>query len=146
MKNVIKNIIHEIATNEAGIYSCLYFGDNDKLTDFNFSFAFNKTENEDQIKEDVLFFIDNIISKTFELNFDVNYTKTKRLGATITVNDITTKNHYIIEDYEINDEDFKISDLENYLDDIIVRDVGSRYIIEWKLPIYEIDKDSIITN
>lgn len=143
MQNLIKDIIHDIATNKAGIYSCLYFGENEKLIDFNFAFSFNKTDNEDSIKEDVLFFIDNIISKTFELNYNIDYTKTKRLGGTITVNNQTTKNHFIIYDYIISDDYFKISDIENYLDDIIVKDIGSRYIIEWKLPIYKIDKDKI---
>jgi len=143
MKNQIKDIIHDIAINKVGIYSSLYFGDNEKLTDFNFNFSFNKSTDEESIKEDVLFFIDNVISKTFELNYNINYAKTSRLGGTITYNGEKTKNHYIIEDYIINDEDFKISDLENYLDDIIVKDVGSRYIIEWKLPIYYIDKNAI---
>ena len=140
--NDIKNNIHLIASQETGIYSGLYFGEGKKIQDFNFNFAFNIT---DDIYEDVKFFLDNIIAKILEINFNINYAKTSRdqLGAKIVFNDVKTKNHFIVENYYFSKSE-NIADLENYIDDIIVQEIGNRYIINWTIPIYELNKDEII--
>lgn len=143
IENQIKDIIHNLITTETGIYSCLCFSELKKIQDFEFSFNFNYNQNE--LIEDVKFFIDNIISKIFEINYDVDYRKTSRLGGTITCNGIETKNHFIINDYEITEE-MNISSLEDYLEDIKVTKANERYTIYLKLPIYELDKAKIIVS
>lgn len=151
LKEQITNIIHNICTEKCGIYSTLFFADDlEKIQDFSFSFMFNNDESktEQDLEQDVNYFIDNIITKYFEINFEINYKTCKPNidGHNIEFNDIKNNIWFLTQNYTITDETFKMCDLENYISDINVIEQDTKYIIEWKIPIYKIDKSSIIIN
>ncbi len=144
LKNNIVSLIHDQCTDQGGIYSALFFSEEtEKIADeFTFSFMCNKNDDYD---EDVTFFLNNIIAKIFELNYNINprFNKLDVNGRNIILNDIKTNIWFLTEEYHIEGEDFKLHDLENYLDDLNIIEQGDRYIIELKIPIYKIDKSAI---
>jgi len=143
IENIIKDIIHDIITNDTSIYSALCFSESKKLQDFTFNFNFTKTESETELKNNVLFFIDNIIAKILEINYNVDYRTTKNLGGTITYNNIVSKNDFIINDYIFLDNT-SISNLDLYIEDLKIIENNNKYTITLKLPILELDKTNIV--
>ena len=141
MLNQIKDIIHH----KTGIYSSLWFSTEDKIKDydFNFSFPISLTEEQD-LESDVNIFLDNIIAKIFELNFDVDYNSTSisQLGNSTIYDDIEYKNFFIIGKYNI-EKDYKILDLENCINDLKIENDINRYTLKIKLPIYKLDKTKV---
>lgn len=144
LKNDIVSLIHEQCSDQGGIYSTLFFSELESKILDEFTFSFMCTNDGDH-ESDVHFFLDNIIAKIFELNYNINpkFKKQDIRGKNITINDVTLNIWFLTEDYKINDENFKLHDLENYLDDINIIEQGDRYIIELKIPIYKIDKSAI---
>lgn len=143
--NKIKSAIHELSS-ENEVYSGMHFTPyNDVLENVNFRFRFNIHENDNNYIEDSKFLLDNILSKMFELNFDVKYQFFLRteLGNFIYYNDNRIMNPFITSKYKFI-EAIPFLDLENYIDDIEINILSKYYYeINWTIPIYKLDKKNI---
>lgn len=150
MASYIRGAIHDVATENSGIYERLFFGEGEVLQKYAFNFNFGLNYNPlidslekgyDDIAEDIKFFLDNIVAKIIEINMDVNYRKTTRLGGSIKVDGVVIENHYLIDDYTL-DSDAGIADLENYVNDIqvVISEApnGYRYTLSLEIPIYDV--------
>lgn len=137
----IKEQIHDIIYNyctENKLYSRLFgYTGYEKLTDLNISFTINQ---EQLIKNDIKLFLDNIIAKIIYSNFDITeMVETKPFGNVI-LNNEEYENVFLYHSLEINDDNFRFCDIENYLDNIVIETNNNIIYITWKLPIYDLRK------
>jgi len=142
MLNNIKEVIHKICTKQTDIYSSLFccIEDSDIIKYIDFNFAFTITENVD-FETDMKIFLNNIISKIFEINFNIDYHKEK-LGGSVTTSNIKTEIYSLTRNYIIEDE-YRILDLENYINDLKIEHNINDYRLNIKIPIYKLNTDKI---
>lgn len=143
LQDEVKRIIHETTVNNT-VYSGLYFGTKEVKKVVNFSFNFNYPKKETNLEDDVKFLLDNIIAKTFELNYKIDYKKYHRtsLGNFIHYDDERVNNPFIVNEYVFLDSQ-PFGSIEDFIEEIEVLDNGQRYQINWKVPILELDKSNI---
>lgn len=131
MQQQIIDSIYYICTERGGIYSSLFGTENTNIKlqyQFNFSF-----ENSQHLTKDIQYFLDNIIAKIINEN---NFDKLLSIDNCIEYNDQTHNNIFLSSAYRINNN-IKLCDIENYLDDIECIVDNNIVNIKWTLPIYE---------
>ena len=150
MKNEISNLIHEIVTEKGGIYTTLF---GCSSFDIHEMLKINWVLTKDDLKDNITIVLDNIISQvlqTYNTKYLPNkykykyYIEINSNYKTIIYNDIIYHNNFLPINYEIIEE-IKFADIENYLNDIEIKENGIYIQLSWSFPIYKINKNSLVT-
>lgn len=136
MQDEIIDVIHQLSTTEAGIYSSLFGFDGfevDKTIVVNWSF-----NNTDNLKQTMRIFMDYLIATILD-NYDIRLKDD--LNNQVLYLDTVYDNPFVNGDGFDMNQVLKISDLENTIDDIQVTEISGFVCIKLSVPIYKIQFD-----
>lgn len=132
MKNEIIDLIHQISTEEAGIYSSLFgFEGFDIKKHINTNMVLPK---DDDLYKTVKIYLDFIIAeilKNTDLEIDDTFS-----NNFIECNNVEYKNSFIQKSYDLTNV-YNICDFDNILDDLQVTDNGDYLVLNLNIPIYK---------
>lgn len=132
MKSEIIDLIHQISTEEAGIYSSLFgFEGFDIKKHINTNMVLPKDDDLYKIVKIYLDFIIAEILKNTDLEIDDTFS-----SNFIECNNVEYKNPFIQKSYDITNV-YNICDFDNILDSLQVTDNGDYLVLNLNIPIYE---------
>lgn len=150
MKSEIIQLLHEVATEEGGVFTTLFGSEETDIHQtLNINWIFSKTE----MKESLSIVLEHIISQVLQSynvgkyieSSDEDHYKSDGKHKVIIFDNNKTVNRLLPINYEVIDGDVKFADLENYMEDIDVTDNGQHIYFKWAFPIYKIKQDTLNT-
>lgn len=157
MEKSVSTVIQELAVEKGGIYSALFGSESMEVErHMNINWLFTKPspdgdgiDSYDEIMRDnIETFMHHVISQVVQSyranEFKSDYVKVKSEYNVVMYGGKKYPNLFLPINYEVLGEQ-RFADIENYLDKVVVHDTGQYISINWRFPIYKIDKSQINT-